>query len=155
MNIFLYIISIALQVSGALLLMIFSISTKREKIIKKFINKDIVTEEGNSISYNKEELKETFRVAYLNRFSFGYIAFGYLISVFGETNNNKWLLILYITLSTIIFMSLAYLIVFLIMKKSSKVNKELTLVEMQKINVPSTMNFITNEDIDKLFDDEF
>lgn len=155
MSIFLYVISIALQVSGALLLMIFSISTKREKIIKRFINKDIVTEQGSSISYNKEEFKETFRNAYLNIFSFGYIALGYLISVFGETNNDKWLLILYITLFAIFFMSLAYFIIFLIMKKSSKVNKELTLAELEKINVPSTINFMTNEDIDKLFEEEF
>ncbi len=150
-----YIISISLQVSGALLLMLSSLSTKRVNVIKKFISKNTITKEGPKIFYDEDEFKETFRTSYLNIFSFGFIAFGYLIGVFGEIDCcNRWGIILGIILFTAIFMSLSYLIVNAIIKRSKKVNTELSVEELEKNNIEPNDDFATNEDIDKIFTDD-
>lgn len=53
MSKWLYIISISFQTSRALLLMIYSLSAKRVKVIKKFINKNNVYKDFyGSIIYN-------------------------------------------------------------------------------------------------------
>lgn len=155
MKVLLYIISISLQISGALLLMLFSLSTNRKKVIKNFINKDIITKDSDErIDYNKEELKETFKTAYLNKFSFGFIALGYLIGVIGEIDYSyKLVIILGIIIFTLIFMILAYLIVHFIMKYSKEVNKELTEEEMIAYNIDPTITMVTQNDIDELFKD--
>ena len=82
-----------MQVSGALIITIFTLSTKREKVIAKFINKNLINQDGNTkeLEYNKKEFVNTFKNIYLNRFSFCYIALGYMIGVFGKIkNDNKY-----------------------------------------------------------------
>lgn len=154
MKVIFYIISVSLQISGALLLMLFSLSTNRKKVIDRFINKNIVSRHGEKINYNKGELKSAFKNAYLSKFSFGFIALGYLVGVFGNIDNCSYLtVIIGIVALTLIFMGLAYLMTFLIVKYSHEVNKKMTNDELKKYNIEPTQEFATNEDIDKLFSD--
>ena len=153
-----YIISISLQIAGALLLVIFAISTKRRKVVERFVNKDMVFEDGNTneISYNKEELKQTFKVAYLSKLSFFYIALGYLVGIWGE---NKELSNITITIAiigvTAIIMLASYFIVEQILKYSKKVNKKLTCKELKEYGINSTMVSISNKEIYERFSDYF
>ena len=43
-----YILSISFQLAGALLLMIFALSTKREKIIQQFAGKGLIYRDNNT-----------------------------------------------------------------------------------------------------------
>ena len=76
-----YIFSISLQIAGALLLLIYSISTKRESVIRRFVGKGLLARQGERLDYDEKAYKEEFCRAYLNKFSFGFIAFGYLLGV--------------------------------------------------------------------------
>ena len=152
MNTFFYIISISLQVSGSLLLMFFSLSTSRAKVIKKFINKDIVTKTGSELIYNEEEFKETFRTIYLNRCSFGFIALGSIFSILGDADYcNNWIIFIGIILFTFILSALAYLLVGILIKHLKKVNDKLSSKELEENNIKPSVEFATNKDIDKLF----
>lgn len=93
-NTLVYIGAISLQVTGALLLLLFSVSTKRVDVIRKFGDGGIITydEETKELNYKEEAFKEAYRTSYLNKISFFYIGVGYLLGVFGEIgNSNKWI----------------------------------------------------------------
>ena len=87
---FIYILAISLQVSGALLLLIKSISIKRKDLIIRFKGNGIIFKDNNidEISYDKEAFQKLFENTLINRWSFGFIFSGYLIGVFGSIDNN-------------------------------------------------------------------
>lgn len=153
----LYIISIAFQLSGALLLMIFSLSTKRERVVKKFINKNIIIQNyDETLHYDKSELKETFKIAYLNKCSFLFIALGYLIGVMGEMDNCNILdVMIKIVILTGVLMIFAYFIVYQIIKHAKKVNTILTKEEMTKYSIVPNIEMATEKDIDDLLNNIF
>ena len=71
-NTLVYIGAISLQVTGALLLLLFSVSTKRVDVIRKFGDGGIITydEETKELNYKEEAFKEAYRTSYLNKISF-------------------------------------------------------------------------------------
>lgn len=153
-----YIIAISFQIAGALLLMFSSLSTKRRKIVEKFVNKDMVFEDGNTneINYNEEGLKDIFKVAYLSKVSFFYIALGYIIGILGENEGvSKIIIAIAIIGLTAIIIGASYFIVEQVLKHSKKVNKKLTKEELVEYNLQATMISISNEEIDKLFKETF
>ncbi len=59
LNVIIYILSISLQISGALLLVSTACSTKRSDVIKEYVSKNIVEKHGGNngeLNYNKEAL---------------------------------------------------------------------------------------------------
>ena len=58
----LYIFSISFQIAGAVLLIISALSIKREDVIKKFINKTIISLESNTgeVIYDKTEFNNNY-----------------------------------------------------------------------------------------------
>ena len=86
----LYIIAISLQVSGALLLLIKYLSTKKENLIIRFKGNGIIIKNNNTneITFDKEAFRKLYENTLINRWAFGYIFFGYLIGVFGSIDNN-------------------------------------------------------------------
>ena len=155
MRILLYILSISFQVSGALLLMKYSLSSNREKVIKRFINKNMITKDyDGNIIYDKKELKETFKIAYLNKLSFLYITLGYLMNVFGKTDDSQLLFVIIgIVFFTLLFMILAYFSVYLIIKFSKNVNDVLTEKEMVKYKIDPNISTITKKEMNDIFKD--
>ena len=63
-----------------------SASTKRDNVIKSFMKSKFVSRDTNtsSIEYDENAYKELFKVAMLNKISFGYIAAGYIINIWGD-----------------------------------------------------------------------
>lgn len=153
MSAWLYIFSISLQISGALLLMKYSLSAHRKQVIKRFINKNIIIKDFDErINYNKEELKETFKIARLNQFSFAYIALGYLINIFGDIDNSYLLdILISIVILTILLMLFAYFIVFIMIKHSKEINRDLTEEEMLEYKIHPNLTSVSKKDIDDLF----
>lgn len=151
LNTIFYIFSISLQLSGSLLLMIFSLSTKRKQIIKRFINNNILTERGKILDYDTEEFKNTYKIAYLNKFSFGYIVIGCIASIFASNNNcPPWRIMIYTIIFTLLFIVIAilftkHLVIFL-----PKANKPIRSEELKRNNIKPTASTITNDDIDKI-----
>lgn len=153
-----YIIAISFQIAGALLLMFSSISTKRRKVVEKFVNKDMVFEDGNTneIKYSEGGLKDTFRVAYLTKLSFAYIALGYIIGILGENEGvSKIIIAIAIIGLTAIIIGASYFIIEQVLKHSKKVNKKLTKKELEEYDLEATMEEISNEEVDQLFNKIF
>ena len=158
MKIILYILSITLQVTGSILLMIYLLSTDRKKIIKKFSNSNtIISEDGNTgeILYNIEAFKDEFKDAYLNKVAFCFIAIGTLMSIFGEKENvNEWILCLIIIFLVICIIITSIKIINKIIEKSININKKITKCELKELGISAELRSIPNEEIGKMFSDK-
>lgn len=144
--VFYSILPVAFQVSGALLLLIFNISSRRKNIIKQFAGKGLIGKDNNTneISYNKEALKKEFEGVYINKIAFGLIALGYILD-----ENNKGLVVLLI-ITIIVIMIISYLIVKLIVRYFPNVNKELTDGELITYDIEPDYQNISNQMIDDI-----
>lgn len=146
-----YIFSISFQIAGALLLLLYLVSTKRENVIRRFVGKGLLTRKGDMVEYNQDAYKNEYHIAYLNKLSFLLIAVGYLISIFGCIESvNKLLVLAGILLST-------SLIMFLSVKGTSflvnrlKSNDKITNKDLKDFDIKPDVDFITSEEIDLLW----
>ncbi|MEI3166821.1 MAG: hypothetical protein V8S58_01670 [Lachnospiraceae bacterium] len=154
-NTLVYIGAISLQVTGALLLLLFSVSTKRVDVIRKFGDGGIITydEETKELNYKEEAFKEAYRTSYLNKISFFYIGVGYLLGVFGEIgNSNKWITAGVIFTFSIILLFLTWLVTDMIISKLNVINQKISLEEMKEAGITPDMTSASTEDIDKMFE---
>lgn len=151
---FIYILSISFQVAGALLLMFFSISTKRESILNDFFGKGLSTREDNSdeVKYNHKVFIDYYIRAYLSKFSFLYIAIGYALGVFGSITNMKKIFIVFsIFVCTAILMWFAYFLARKIVLKSKTATQTVTYTELEKLGLNVDTEIISTETIESLF----
>ncbi len=157
MKIILYVLSITLQVTGSILLMIYLLSTNRKKIIKKFANSNnIITEDGNTgfIDYNHEAFKDEFKNAYLNKEAFCFIAIGTLMSIFADKGDtNEWIICFIIIILVIIIIASSVKIVNKIIDKSDNINQEITKNELDELGITPEFKSISDDEIDNIFSD--
>ena len=152
-----YILSISLQLAGALLLMIFALSTKREKIIQQFAGKGLIYRDNNTdkLSYNETVFREAYRNAYLNKCAFAFIGLGYLSGIFGDIGlNNKFLIAFFIIICTAILMGTTYIIVECFTKHCKIVNQKITSDELLAIGIEPDLENISDDKIQELFKDK-
>ena len=142
----LYIISISFQIAGALLLLSYSTFPKRETVIKRFIGKGLLTREGDIVKYNHDAYKNEYFPVYLNKLSFGYIAGGYLLNIFGNIENAcKWLVFICVLFSSALIMLVS-------IKGSSflvkllKANDRITNDDLKKFNIKPDVEYMTSEE---------
>lgn len=156
-----YIIAVSLQVSGAVLLLVYNFSVKRENIIKTFANdKGYILRQGSDIDYDKDRLKEIFKIAYINKISFIYIIIGYILGVFGEIGENTYKSS--IVLGIIVF-GLILVLIGICIAKQKLISKEkknptffdITNKDLDKLNVKDALELATNEDVNNMIDDIF
>lgn len=156
-----YIVAASLQVSGAILLLVYNFSVKRESIIKTFANdKGYILRDGIRIDYDKDRLKEVFKIAYINKISFIYIIIGYVLGVFGEIGENTYKLI--IVLGIIVFALIWTFIGIMIaeQKLKSKENKsptffDITNKDLDELSVKDALEITTEEEINNMTDSIF
>lgn len=149
-----YVVAISLQVSGALQLLLSFASTKRDNVIRNFIGKGIISRDSNTkiIDYDKKAYKQVFKSAYLNKFSFIYIFWGYLLGVWGTIEKeSKSKATIFIILTTILILTISNLLITLYVKKSKKVNREITNEDLERLQIQPDIENISNEEIEKLF----
>lgn len=129
-----YVISISLQVTGAILLLLFNMSCNRDKVIQKFVEeRGSVIGIDDKINYDLKSLKAQFEVAYINKMSFLYIALGYLLGIFSEIiDTKKRYIFICVTVATLILIIV-----------SKKIAEKLTTSH------DDSFFTITREDIDK------
>lgn len=148
-----YIIAISLQLSGALLLLLYAFPTKRDDLIKSFAKSSVIFRDNNTdkIFYNTQAFTDMCKNAYLNKFAFIYILAGYVVGIFGEIGAvNKAMVMLYVLALFVIELCLARFIVRAICKCSKKVNQEITNDELLKLNIEPDIENISMKEIDKL-----
>lgn len=92
-------------------------SKQKSEIVQQYFNspESICRDNGEEVSLRKEKLQKIFKEIYLTRFSFVYIVFGYVLSVF-ELSISKCCAILMIASITLFLIILAYSVSILICK---------------------------------------
>lgn len=148
-----YILSISLQVAGALMLMINSLSTKRSKVIQRFAGHTLIYRDNNTneITYDEEVFKNTYKDAYLSKFAFFYIALGYFIGIFATINEElKVILAVGVLILTSVFIALAYIIAGLIIKYNKKINCKISNKELDELGIEPDIENISNDEIERI-----
>lgn len=88
-----YNISIALQIAGALILLLWSLGNTRDKVIKGYFPGSNIAERNdeNKVCLDKEKLRRKAEDIYMNRYAFVCLIIGYGASLFGELiDYNRW-----------------------------------------------------------------
>ena len=119
------VLSIAFQLSGAVLLTIRFWSKRKNEILQQYFNSSeiICRDDGEEVVLRKEKLQKIFKEIYLTRFSFIYIVIGYVLSIF-DMSISKCCAILIILFVTLLLILLAHFFCVLICKvKYSKDKK--------------------------------
>lgn len=115
MSTILYIVAIALQLAGALILLKRFDPRRVKDTVLKEIKKDRdntamiwneYDETGLHHTEDKENMQNKVEDLYLNAFAFGYIAAGYILGIFGYTKANKWLVAFCVIVVAIVLMLL-------------------------------------------------
>lgn len=151
LEVFIYAVAISFQISGALLLLFYNISTSRKHIVKEFAQKSIIIREENEILYNKEALKKCFKNAWINKIAFILIILGYILGVFGEIEEvNKILVVVLILMITSIVILISHLIVSFLIKILPSVNKELTDDEINEIGGEVDIETMSSKDVEDI-----
>lgn len=152
---FIYILAISLQVSGALLLLIKSLSTKKEDLIIRFKGNGNIYKDNNTdeISYDKEAFKKIYENTLINRWSFGFIFCGYLIGVFGSIDNN-WNKCKVIAFASILLLTIMFTLItkFYIERYAKKHCFEIRKEDFAEAKIEADMQSIPNNEIDDLFE---
>lgn len=85
-------ISVSFQLAGALVLLLYNVSTKRDDIIRSMYNAMAYTERnGNTQEINdlSIQFREKYRNAYLNKAAFFLLTVGYVLSLFGAIGKDE------------------------------------------------------------------
>lgn len=86
-----YLLSLALQVSGALILIIFCWGNTEHRVLNTLYpaNSSVHREDDDTVIISKEKLRKAHGEVLLNRNAFVFIGLGYLISLFGKSDGVK------------------------------------------------------------------
>lgn len=153
---FFYILSISLQLAGAIILLVFPNSVSRANLIRSFSHNSFTSAKGNSVKYNHEAYVESCKIIYFNRIAFVYLTAGYLGSIFSTSPSEKrYQVFIAVAVILIVLIIIARLVVRLIVTHSKKVTKRITRDELKKLNIEPNIEIATNEDIEKMINDVF
>ncbi len=147
---FMYILSIALQLAGASVVLIMNV--KRAYIIKSFKAKPtiILDTDAHKVSDLSPAIKERFKTSYTNIFAFAYLVGGYFLSIFGEKNASNLFIVTYVTIFTLILFGI-YRVLIPLLLRQNKVTRKVTEEELKKLNVEPDMESISKQEVDDLF----
>ena len=146
-----YVFSRAFQISGAVIVLFYGLSSKRKSILQSFFTNSfsIKSSDTNEIEYDHNALVETYRTTYLNKFAFTYIIIGYSLDIFGKLNSTDNLLtFLIIILVTSIFIFITVKIVNIIIIKSNEINKVVNYEELIENHLNVNLEEISDEEIE-------
>ena len=148
---FLALLSIALQLSGAVLLIIKFWGNLRIEILQQYFNspESICRDNGEEVPLHKEKIQKIIKKVYLTRVSFIYIVLGYLLSVF-DLSISKCSGVLIILSFTLVLILLAYSVsIFICRITYSKYLKISYDEAIEKGNAPQEMS---SKEVEELVD---
>ena len=150
-----YCLSIAFQLAGALVLLIYGVSTKRTTILSSFSDNVFISLDGNTNEINDLSipLKSRFKQAFLNKSAFICLAIGYFLGVFGSIEGNERCLSFLIIIVFTILIIIGIHIIVRISLKQTKVTNPVKINELEQVGIKPNVESVSNEDIKKLFEE--
>lgn len=149
---YIYEFSISMQLSGALILLLWCFSKISTNAIDMCFPGVIFAKRKDSGEpyIEKGVIQNKVKTIFLNMCAFVYISIGYLVSVFAENDMEKpWCKLLLIVVMTIIFLSVAYLISRYMSAAWGREDRLLSEEEIEKYNIPTE---ISEHEIEGLFE---
>lgn len=143
-----YILSVSLQVAGALILLLWACGNTKERIKDKYYPEIRTAErdKDENITMDVKIIRKCASAIYMNRFSFLYIALGYYVAVFGNVGDRKTVIavsVLGVTIVLMIFaVTLSNILALIIYRKDWKIN-------IDELN-NDVMTPMTNKEIDEI-----
>lgn len=153
----LFCLSIAFQLAGALILLLYGVSTKRDNIIKSFSASSFIWRDGNTKKINdlSKEYQQRYRQAFLNKTAFFYLTLGYTLSIWAEKGSSSPCLSMLITVAlTILLLVVGKVVVNQCLMKRSSVMAPITSEDLERFGIEPDMELISNTDIDKMLREE-
>ena len=149
---FIGLISVSLQLSGAVLLMIKFWGNLWNDILRKYFNSSegICRDDGDFVFLRKEKLREISMKIYLTRFSFIYIVIGYLLSVFHYTVS-KSLAALVIAILSLLLCIFAAVVSFIVCRIKYRIDKKISYDEA--VEKGGAMQFIGAKDVEEIWNE--
>lgn len=123
-EILLYIVSIALQLSGAILLLLNSFTDVDKQIITQYSGREtwIEHKDGKVIFDDKERVKEITKSVWLNRLAFGDLVLGYATTIIAKAEIESCRALFLMLLLTLVITLFEWAIASIIAKRKSMKN---------------------------------
>lgn len=150
-----YCLAIAFQLAGALVLLVYGVSTKRTDILSSFSDNNFISLDGDTKELNDLSipLKSKFKQAFLNKSAFICLAIGYLLGVFGNIDETERFSSLLIIIVFTILIIIGIHIIVRISLKQTKVTNPVKINELEQVGIKPNVESVSNEDIKKLFEE--
>lgn len=142
--------SIALQLAGAILLLVRFWGNLRKDVLHEYFNSNINVNKdfGEEIMLHKDKIKKIIANIYLTRISFIYILMGYVLAVFQQTES-KIIAILFILTTALILLAIAQLATLLIFK--IKLKKDIKISYEEAVNDGDAQQIMSKEEAKQLW----
>jgi hypothetical protein len=120
MKLFIYVLTLSLQLSGSILLLFSSFGNIRVKVINDCVGGSFMLLSKNKIvNLGEKEVKSSLCSVYMNRASFLALIIGYLLSIFNSYQVEKATAVLCITIIAVVLISV---LLFFIAETVAKIN---------------------------------
>lgn len=144
-----YLLSLSLQVSGALILIVFCWGNTERRVLNTIFsaNANVHREDDDTVIISREKLIRAHKNVLLNRTAFILIAIGYLLSLFG-TNEGvcPWVGLVIVLMLSVILVAIGVLIVNVIAKVCNRKDKVYPFEELcSKLDNDVVTNAIDSE----------
>lgn len=154
-----YGVALSFQLAGALILLIYGLSTKRENLVRNFARGTLIKRDGTTkkIHHKQDKFQESCKEVYLNKAAFIFLAVGYGTGIFGKGPSlfrEKIILAGLVIIATILIIGITKVTVEKIIKSSQKTNDPITDEELKKLRIKADLESISNEDIDRIMKQE-
>lgn len=144
-----YLISLALQISGAIILIIFCWGNTEHRVLNTIYpaNSSLHREDDNTVIISKEKLFKAHKTVLLNRNSFVFIALGYLISLFGSAKGvNPWEGLVIVIVASVVFIVVGVLVSHLRAKMRNRRDRVYEYEDLcSKLDNDVSSNYIKSE----------
>lgn len=145
-----YICSVSLQITGALILIIKCLSTKKKNVVKRFFVNSFssYSPDSNTLDYTHELFEDEYEKAYYNKISFVSLLIGYILQPFSNVGDlSKVSITLLILTLTLILLSIFIFVCKLLCKKG---HSKVTIQELQEIGIDVNMSEVSEKQIDDI-----
>ena len=150
-----YFISIALQVSGALILILFCWGNTERRVLNTIFpaNTSVHREEDDTVIISKEKLFKAHKEILLNRYAFIFIGVGYLLNLFGDNDElNPWVGLAVVMAGCLLFVGLGVFVAHLYAKYRNKCDRRYKFDDLcSKLDNDIVTN-VTKAEIDEMFE---
>lgn len=123
MGCIMYMMALTLQLTAGAMLLLGAMGISKKKIVSNYCTQHRAIEvypNGDLKDY--DEFIEVAKNSWMNWLAFLLLFLGYLLSIFGESPENKWLTLGLVMISTVVLLSILNFSTSVISKKYGKVN---------------------------------